>query len=79
MDVLWFRLPRRPADPAGVLGRGGRGKMMAMLDRGDYGQVGYAIPKGAYQELRQAGLAALKGSLAELMPEFADHLDETWS
>ena len=75
MDVLWFRLPRWPADPAGVLGRGGRGKMMAMLDRGDYGQVGYVIPKGAYQELRQAGLAALKRSLAELMPELADRLE----
>ena len=75
MDVLWFRLPRRPTDPAGVLGRGGRGKMMALLDRGDSWQVGYVIPKGAFQELRQAGLAAVKRSLAELMPELADRLE----
>jgi len=47
MDVLWMRVSRRPDDPAQVLGRIDYGKMMVMLDRGDYWQCAYAIRKGA--------------------------------
>jgi len=36
MDVLWFRMPREDGDPAGVVGRFGRGHIAVMLDRNDY-------------------------------------------
>ena len=79
MDVLWFRLPRKPEDPkdAGVLFRLGRGHFLILLDRSEEGdwQVGYVIPKGSYQQLRAAGLGALRQSIVELVPEFANRVE----
>src|SRR4051812_13738996 len=45
MDVLWFRLSREAADDEQTLGRIIGGKMMVMLNRGDYWQCGYLIRK----------------------------------
>ncbi|MDT4969845.1 MAG: hypothetical protein QOJ64_4582 [Acidobacteriota bacterium] len=72
MDVLWFRLPRKPSDPEGVLARFSRGHAIVMLDRLDQWQVGYVILKGSYQQLRAAGLDALRKSIAGTLPDFAD-------
>src|SRR5215216_7759515 len=50
-----------------------------LLDRFDYWQAGYVIPKGAYPELRAEGIDSLRRSFAELIPEFADrvgHLED---
>ena len=60
MDVLWFKLPRKKEDPAGLVGRFGRGHIAVMLDREDYWQAGYVIPKGTYPELRREGIEALR-------------------
>ncbi len=80
MDVLWFRLPRKEDDPEGAMGRFGRGHIAILLDRFDYWQAGYVIPKGTYPELRHAGIEALRRSFAELIPEFADRVEhlEDW-
>ena len=75
MDVLWFRLPREENDPAGILGRFGRGHIAVMLDRDDYWQAGYVIPKGGCPKLRQEGIADLKREFSGLIPEFAGRLD----
>jgi 2-polyprenyl-6-methoxyphenol hydroxylase-like FAD-dependent oxidoreductase len=79
IDVLWFRLPREAGDPEGLIGRFGAGHAVVMLDRLEGWQVGYIIFKGTYQQVRAAGLDALKRSFAEIAPEFAgrtDHLKE---
>jgi 2-polyprenyl-6-methoxyphenol hydroxylase-like FAD-dependent oxidoreductase len=79
MDVLWFKLPRKKEDPAGIVGRFGRGHIAVMLDREDYWQAGYVIPKGTYPELRREGIEALRREFAELIPEYADrtgHLED---
>jgi 2-polyprenyl-6-methoxyphenol hydroxylase-like FAD-dependent oxidoreductase len=75
MDVLWFKLPREPEDLEGLVGRFGRGHIAIMLDRFDYWQAGYVIPKGTYPELRAAGIETLKQAFAELIPEFADRVE----
>jgi 2-polyprenyl-6-methoxyphenol hydroxylase-like FAD-dependent oxidoreductase len=75
MDVLWFRLPRTPTDPEGLLARISRGHIVVMLDRLDEWQVAYVILKGSYQQLRNAGMEALRGSLVETVPEFADRAE----
>ncbi len=75
MDVLWFKLPRAPGDPEDVLGRFGRGHITILLNRFDYWQAGYVIPKGAFPELRHAGMETLRREYAELVPEFADRLE----
>ncbi|MBE9059130.1 FAD-dependent oxidoreductase [Sphaerospermopsis sp. LEGE 08334] len=81
MDVLWFRLPRQPEEFAGGMGRFGAGKIVVMLDRGEEWQLGYVIPKGGYQKLRAAGLAALKNYLIEVVPELNNRIEilQDWS
>ena len=74
MDVLWFKLPREPEDSEGLVGRFARGRIAIMLDRDDYWQAGYVIPKGTFPKLRHEGIGKLKRQFAELIPEFADRL-----
>ncbi len=74
MDILWFRLPRKPEDSVQSGGRLGGGHILVMLNRGDQWQMGYVIPKGGYQEIRAAGLEKLRQAVAELLPEFADRM-----
>ena len=78
MDVLWFRLPRLPEDPqewSGAFGRIAAGRILIVLDRYDYWQAGFVFPKGHYQELRIAGLEAMRRSIVELEPRFASHVE----
>ena len=81
MDVLWFRLPRNPEDSEGGMGRIGRGHILVMLDRSDSWQIAYVIPKGGYQQIRTAGLEALRQSIAEVAPELSNRVQnlKDWS
>ncbi len=74
MDVLWLRLPRGPDDPRFPLGRFDRGQIFILLDRGDYWQCGYVIPKGTFEEIRARGLGAFHERLAEVAPFMADRV-----
>ncbi len=76
MDVLWFRLSRRPTDPAGAGLRMAPGHIIAFFDRREYWQVGYVIPKGGDAQVRAAGLPAFQSTVAALVPEFADRVVE---
>ncbi|HEY9892400.1 MAG TPA: FAD-dependent oxidoreductase [Candidatus Sericytochromatia bacterium] len=81
MDVLWFRLPRKSDEAEGLNGRIGKGHIVAMLDRSDTWQIAYVIPKGRYQKLRAEGLAALRESIVEVVPELSDRVAQLkdWS
>jgi 2-polyprenyl-6-methoxyphenol hydroxylase-like FAD-dependent oxidoreductase len=81
IDVLWLRLSRRPGDPRQALGRFDRGKVFVMLDRGDYWQCGYVIPKGGIDELRRRDLGAFRNDIAAIAPFLRDRVDEIrdWS
>ncbi len=68
MDVLWFKLPREPSDPAESFGRITRGSMIVMIDRGDYWQCGGVIPKGGADALRAKGIEAFRDSVARAIP-----------
>jgi 2-polyprenyl-6-methoxyphenol hydroxylase-like FAD-dependent oxidoreductase len=76
MDVLWLRLSRRPTDPRNPLGRFDRGKVFVMLDRGDYWQCGYVIPKGGFDEIRRQGLEAFRADIAQIAPFMRDRVGE---
>jgi len=76
MDILWFRLSRSHGDREGTFGRITAGRFVAMIDRGDYWQVAYAIPKGADAELRAQSIDTLRESVADLMPFLADRTHE---
>jgi 2-polyprenyl-6-methoxyphenol hydroxylase-like FAD-dependent oxidoreductase len=76
MDVLWFRLSRQPDDRVEVALRVGGGHVLIFIDRSDYWQIAYVIPKGANEQVRAAGLAAFRQSLHELAPELGDRVNE---
>ena len=76
MDVFWMRLSRRPGDPNAVLGRIEAGRILVLLDRGDYWRCAYVIPKGAAEGLRRQGLPAFREELARLAPTLRDRVEE---
>ena len=76
MDILWFRLSRHSSDRKGLFGRISSGRFAAMIDRGDYWQVAFAIPKGSDAELRRQDVEILRDSLAKLMPFLGDRVGE---
>jgi 2-polyprenyl-6-methoxyphenol hydroxylase-like FAD-dependent oxidoreductase len=76
IDVLWFRLSRKPGDPENSMGRFDPGAALVLINRRDYWQMGYVIPKGAADELRSAGLPAFRERLARLLPWMADRAAE---
>jgi 2-polyprenyl-6-methoxyphenol hydroxylase-like FAD-dependent oxidoreductase len=80
MDVLWFKLSRRQSDPDDTFASVGEGHILGLINRRDYWQVAYVIPKGTYQRIHAAGLEQFKQSLRELVPQLADRVDElqTW-
>jgi 2-polyprenyl-6-methoxyphenol hydroxylase-like FAD-dependent oxidoreductase len=71
MDVLWFRLARGPGAADQPLGRFGAGEILIAIDRGDYWQCGYVIPKGGYEALKARGLEAFRCRLARFVPTLA--------
>jgi len=76
MDVLWFRLSRRLGDPDDPIGRFDTGRIFIMLNRGDYWQCGFVIPKGSREQLQAKGLPAFRDSVAQLAPFAADRVGE---
>jgi 2-polyprenyl-6-methoxyphenol hydroxylase-like FAD-dependent oxidoreductase len=81
IDVLWMRLSRRADDPEQTLGRFDAGKVLVMLNRGDYWQCAFVIPKGGFDELRGRGLPAFRDEIAGLAPHLRDRTGElaAWS
>lgn len=75
MDIIWFRLPRKETDPEGVFARVGVGHILLRLDRTDEWQIGYVIPKGGWQHVREAGLEALRQEVAAVLPEFPERVE----
>jgi 2-polyprenyl-6-methoxyphenol hydroxylase-like FAD-dependent oxidoreductase len=76
MDVLWMRLSRRESDGAEALGRIDAGKMFVMIDRGDYWQCAYVIPKGAAEEVKARGLDAFRAGIVSIAPMMQDRVQE---
>ena len=76
MDVLWFRISHKEGDPGEVLGRFDAGSILVMLDRGDYWQCAFVIPKGAAERVRAEGIEKVRATVARLAPEVADRMDE---
>ncbi len=76
IDVLWMKLAKRPGDPTQSLGRFNNGHVLVMLDRGDYWQCGFVIPKGGYDALKARGIEALHAGIAAVAPFFADRVAE---
>ncbi len=80
MDVLWLRISKAPNDPGQTLGRVDAGRMFIMLDRNDYWQCAFLIPKGGIDRVHARGLEAFCADIVHLAPFLRDRVHEiaTW-
>jgi 2-polyprenyl-6-methoxyphenol hydroxylase-like FAD-dependent oxidoreductase len=76
MDVLWFRVTKRPDEGGAVAGRLGAGQILVMLDRGEYWQVAYVIPKGSAGDIRGRSIERFRHDVATVAPELADRVGQ---
>ena len=79
IDVLWMRLSKRATDAGASLGNIRNGHVFVMLDRGDYWQCAYVIPKDGYEALRRVGLEAFRAEIVGVVPFLADRVAEITS
>ena len=76
MDALWFWLPKHANDPVKTTASLEAGRSIVLMDRGDYWQCAFMILKGSIDETQRAGLPALQAEIAQLVPAFADRVEE---
>jgi 2-polyprenyl-6-methoxyphenol hydroxylase-like FAD-dependent oxidoreductase len=76
IDVLWFRISRQANDPQGGLGNINYGKMLVLINRGDYFQAGLIIRKGSFEEVKRAGMDGLQRAVAQVVPFLTDRVHE---
>ena len=81
IDVLWTRLSKRDGDPKQSLGFFQSGKLLVLLDRDDYFQVGFIIPKGTFDAIRQRGFPAFHAEIVGIAPFLHNRIAELddWS
>jgi len=70
MDVFWFRIPKQQGvDAAGGLrGNVESGRILVMIDRGDYWQCAFVIPKGKADELKAGGIGPIRDAIHQAAP-----------
>jgi 2-polyprenyl-6-methoxyphenol hydroxylase-like FAD-dependent oxidoreductase len=76
MDILWFRVSRREGDTAETFGHMEAGMMLVMLNRNDYWQCAYVIPKGGFDRIKAKGFQAFLDDIVFLSPFLRDRLGE---
>ena len=76
IDVMWFRISRLPHDSSQGLGRFAGGRIMVMLNRGDYWQCGYLIAKGTLDQVKQRGIEAFRQDMLTVAPFLRDRANE---
>ncbi len=68
MDVMWFRIPRKASDGGEVVGRIESGRMLVMLNRDDYWQCAFVIPKDGIEKVKARGLDEFRKTVNEMAP-----------
>jgi 2-polyprenyl-6-methoxyphenol hydroxylase-like FAD-dependent oxidoreductase len=76
IDVLWMRVSRQSSDPGQSLGRFSGGKILVTIDRAEYWQCAYVIPKGSFADIQQRGLPSFRQDLAEIAPFLSSRTNE---
>lgn len=76
MDVLWLRLTKLPDDPHDTFGYIRDGRILALIDRGDYWQCAYVIPKGTLATLQAQGLEAFREQIRKTVPFLGNRVGE---
>jgi 2-polyprenyl-6-methoxyphenol hydroxylase-like FAD-dependent oxidoreductase len=68
MDVFWFRIPKGPDERGGLRGNVTRGRLLVMIDRGDYWQCAFLIPKGTAAAWQARGIEAVRHEIEAVAP-----------
>jgi 2-polyprenyl-6-methoxyphenol hydroxylase-like FAD-dependent oxidoreductase len=68
MDVFWFRL-RKTGGGDTLRGSFERGRLLVLIDRGDYWQCALVIPKGAADKLKAHGIAPIREAVHAAAPD----------
>lgn len=76
IDVLWFRLSKRADDPKQLFALIDNGKLLVMVDRGDYWQCAFEIVKGDLEHIKQRGIENFRQAIASLAPFTKDRVGE---
>ena len=78
MDVFWFRVAKKAQSKSGLRGNVEPGRLLVMIDRGDYWQCAFLIPKGAAEQYQARGIDAIRDEVAAAAPPDLDlaELDE---
>jgi 2-polyprenyl-6-methoxyphenol hydroxylase-like FAD-dependent oxidoreductase len=69
MDVFWFRIPKSRDQKGALRGSADRGRIFVLIDRGDYWQCAYVIPKGKAGEIKARGTDAFREVVHDAAPE----------
>ena len=78
MDVFWFRVAKAKQEKGALRGNVESGRLLVMIDRGDYWQCAFLIPKGAAEAYQARGIDAIRAEVAAAAPPDLDlaELDE---
>src|SRR5438105_6502629 len=68
IDVVWMHISKRDRDPEQLFGFFARGKGLGLIDRGEYFQAAFVIPKGGIETINERGLSALHDDIVALAP-----------
>ena len=81
IDALWMRISKKQDDPEQSLGFFQHGKLLVLLDRGDYWQCGFVIPKGGFDDIKAHGLQQLQNDIVSFAGFLRDRVAELddWS
>jgi len=71
MDVFWFRVGKKGKE-GGLRGNVERGRLLVMIDRGDYWQCAFLIPKGAAESYQARGIDAIREEVRKAAPPGLD-------
>jgi len=66
IDVLWFRISQEGIDKRESLGYMNKGHALIMLDRHDYWQCAYVIPKGEFDNIKKEGLEKFRETVSQV-------------
>ena len=81
IDALWMRIAKKQGDPKQTFGFFQHGKLLVLLDRDDYWQAGFVIPKDGFEGIKERGLAQFQNEIVSFAGFLRDRIAELddWS
>jgi len=81
IDVLWMRISKHEDDAQQLFGFFQQGKLLVLLDRGEYWQCCFVIPKGGFEDIKARGLQQLQSDIVSFAAFLRDRVAELddWS